>query len=237
MRLNKTISRADLAAPALRPVAARLRAFVWQLFLRAEPFAVNGVLRRRWRVRWHKRWEYERALACVPWQPGWRVLDFGGGATLPVFYLANCGLEVASYDIAPELTGWAKTLAQKRHWRLAASTRDLTVEPLAADDTFDWAMSFCVLEHLPRETQRRAARLLADCLKPGGHMTLTFDFGPEAPAPDALRNLDDVAELIQATGLEPLDGQAFEDTGERFVLDKRHPAARFTFGALFLRKS
>src|SRR6266446_702525 len=84
--LNKTISPVDLKLPEVRAQSAKLRRFVWGMFFRREPLAVNGVLRRRWHIRWHKLWEYTRGLAYVPWRPGWRVLDFGGGATLPVFY-------------------------------------------------------------------------------------------------------------------------------------------------------
>lgn len=237
MPLNKTISPADRKAPQVKMQAARLRRFVWQMFLRGEPFAVNGSLKRRWRVRWHKLWEYERGLACVPWQRGWRVLDFGGGATLPVFYLASQGLNVVSYDIDAKLTDWTNALAQKHGWSLQASTFDLTAGPREMDTSFDWVMSFCVLEHLPRKTQLAAARLLASYLKPGGYMTVTFDYGPAAPVADALRTMQDVERLIEATGLKPVDGVLFDDTGERFALDKKYPAARFTFGSLFLKKA
>jgi len=206
------------------------------MFFRGEALAVNGALRRRWRVRWHKLWEYARGLAYVPWRPGWRVLDFGGGATLPVFYLASQRLEVISYDIDRKLTDWTQTVAQKRQWNLRGSTEDLTAQSLPPIEPFDWVMSFCVLEHLPRTTQLKTAQLLAGCLKPGGFMTVTFDYGPDAPVADALRNRQDVENLVQATGLQPVDGVLFEDTQERFVLDKGHPGSSFTFGSLFLRK-
>jgi protein-L-isoaspartate O-methyltransferase len=234
--LNKTISRADRRTPAVKGAGARLRWFMWQRFLLGEAFAVNGSLRRRWRVRWHKLWEYERGLAYVPWQPDWRVLDFGGGATLPVLYLASQGLHVSSYDIDANLTRRANALARRHGWPLEGSTHDLTTQPLALQNTFDWVMSFCVLEHLPRGTQLSVARLLADYLKPGGCMTLTFDYSPEAPVTDALRTPQDVEALVAATGLKPVDGALFEDSGERFILDDKYPQARFTFGSLFLRK-
>ena len=63
MPLNKTISPVDLKLPEVRAQSAKLRRFVWGMFCRGEPLAVNGVLRRRWHIRWHKLWEYTRGLA------------------------------------------------------------------------------------------------------------------------------------------------------------------------------
>lgn len=233
---NKTISVSDLAEPAVKRRADELLRFARGLLLRGQRFAVNGVSKPRWRIRWHKMWEYARGLALVPWKPGWRVIDFGGGATLPVYFLASRGLHVTSFDIDAGLTGEAQAMAAKRHWPLEASTRDLTVDPLRDDETFDWAMSFCVLEHLPRAQQLDVARQLGRSLKPGGYLTVTFDFGEAAPVGGALRAEADVRALVEATGLRPMDGTLFVDTGERFDLDKKYPDARFTFGSLFLQK-
>ncbi|MCC6352242.1 MAG: class I SAM-dependent methyltransferase [Verrucomicrobiae bacterium] len=236
MALNKTISESDLAEPAVARMAGTLLRFAWGMLLRGQRFAVNGVSKLRWRIRWHKMWEYARGLALVPWRPDWRVIDFGGGATLPVYYLASRGLRVTSFDIDAALTAEAKEMAGKRGWPLEATTRDLTIDPLRDDETFDWAMSFCVLEHLPREKQLDVARQLGRCLRPGGYLTVTFDYGDAAPVGGALRGEDDVRALAEATGLQPVDGTLFVDSGDRFPLDKRHPEQRFTFGSLFLQK-
>lgn len=236
MALNKTISKADLLEPRVARQETELNRFArWMLF-RGERFAVNGVSKLRWRIRWHKMWEYARGLALVPWQPGWRVLDFGGGATLPVYYLASRGLNVTSLDIDVPLTGEAQAIARRRQWPLDASTRDLTLDPLRDDETFDWAMSFCVLEHLPRAKQLDVARQLGRALRPGGYLSITFDFGEEAPVTGALRREAEVAALAEATGLEPVEGPLFTDCGERFALDRKYPRAKFTFGSLFLTK-
>lgn len=236
MSLNKTISEADLAEPAVKKMADELLWFGRGMLMRGQRFAVNGVSKPRWRVRWHKMWEYARGLAHVPWRPDWRVIDFGGGATLPVYFLASRGLRVTSFDIDTALTGEARAIAAKRRWPIDATTRDLTTDPLRDDETFDWAMSFCVLEHLPREQQLNVARQLGRCLRPGGYMTVTFDFGDAAPVGGALRSEEDVRALAEATGLQPVDGTLFVDSGERFALDKKYPGARFTFGSLFLKK-
>lgn len=234
--LNKTISEADLSQAAVKRQADALLRFGRGLLLRGQRYAVNGVSKPRWRVRWHKMWEYARGLALVPWQRDWRAIDFGGGATLPVYFLASRGLRVTSFDIDGALTAEARAMASKHHWPLEASTRDLTQDPLRGDETFDWAMSFCVLEHLPRELQLDVARQLGRCLRPGGYLTVTFDFGDKAPVGGALRTEEDVRALADATGLQPVDGTLFVDTGERFALDKKYPDARFTFGSLFLQK-
>ena len=77
---------------------------------------------------------------------------------------------------------------------------------------------------------------LASLVKRGGFLTLTFDYSPTAPVPDAIRSEEEVLSLIALTGMEPIDGVPFQDTGERYVLDKKYPSVAFTFGSLFLKK-
>jgi 2-polyprenyl-3-methyl-5-hydroxy-6-metoxy-1,4-benzoquinol methylase len=236
--VNKTLAAADLHRPEVAAAAARLRRTALWLAWRRAPFAVNGVLRWRWRIRWNKLWEYARGLAYGNFAPGLRVLDFGGGATIPVLHLARAGCEVLSLDIDERLTAHTNALARRFDWRLEGSTFDLTQrEPPEGWGAFDRVISFCVIEHIPKELQRKTLARLAALLKPGGLFELTFDFGPDAPVTDAVRSADEVRELIAATGLTPLGDGAFHDTGERFALDKRHPDRHFTFGSLFLKKS
>jgi hypothetical protein len=236
MALNKTITPADVQAERVAPTARELRAFMRAQFWRGQRVAVNGVSKRRLNIRWNKLWEYSRGLGLVPWQPGWTAVDFGGGATLPVYYLASRGLTVHSYDIDTALTAEAQQAAQRHGWPVHATTQDLTRDAAGIPTGVDWVMSFCVLEHLPREAQLHVASLLGGMLRPGGWFTVTFDYSPEAPVEGALRSPEDVRALIEASGCVPEDGVAFEDTGERFVLDRKYPDARFTFGSLFLRK-
>ncbi len=241
---SKTFSRTDLAAPAVARVAGELQRFALRLGVSGVPFAVNGVLRRRFRVRHlHKLWEYSRGLACLhtaaPAAKGEskRVLDFGGGATLPVYYLARCGGDVLSLDIDPSLTEATNRIGARRAWRLRGSAFDLTQSPPRSDwGAFDAVISFSVLEHLAKDSQARLLRRLATLVRPGGLMILTFDFGADAPLANAVRDVTEVESLVVATGLSYVNGQPFADTGERFALDKRYPARRFTFGSLFLRR-
>jgi len=140
---SKTLSFSDLAHPAVAPTAGRLRRFALRLGLAGTPFAVNGILRWRLLVQKHKLWEYARGAAFLQAacegranQPGGesrRVLDFGGGATLPVLYLASLGWEVLSLDISPALTEWTNALARRHDWKLLGSTHDLTRSALSAE--------------------------------------------------------------------------------------------------------
>lgn len=236
--VNKTLSSADLRLPEVAAAAARLRRFALWLAVRRAPFAVNGVLRWRWRIKWNKLWEYARGLAYGGFAPGHRVLDFGGGATIPVLYLARAGCDVLSLDIDERLTAHTSALARRFGWRLDGSTFDLTQQDApGAWGRFDRVISFCVIEHIAKDLQLKTLARLAVLLKPGGVFELTFDFGEDAPVDGAVRSAVEVREMIAATGLTPLGDGVFHDTGERFALDKRHPGHHFTFGSLFLKKS
>jgi len=241
---SKTLDLLELAQPEIAPVAADLRWFARRLALGGTPFAVNGILRWRFHVRAHKMWEYARGVACVLQEKnksgaGMRVLDFGGGATLPIFYLARAGCDVVSLDVDARLTDWTNQVAQKRGWKLRGSTYDLTEPAPTPGETlgeFDAVISFSVLEHLPKERQAPALERLVQRLKPGGVFVLTCDYGEDAPTEGAVRNDKELEALVAATPLAYLEGTGFTDTGERFALDKRHPRRRFTFASVFLRK-
>jgi protein-L-isoaspartate O-methyltransferase len=236
--LNKTLSPGDVRRPEVAAAAAALRRTAHGLWFRRTHFAVNGVLKWRRRIKWNKLWEYARGLAYGAFQPGLRVLDLGGGATIPLFHLAQHGCEVFSLDIDEQLTAHTNAVAQKTGWQLRASTFDLTQnEAPAAWSRFDRVISFCVIEHIPKARQLKTLARLATLLKPGGLLELTFDFGDDAPVAGAIRSVAEVGEMIAATRLAPLGDGRFHDTGERFALDKKYPNSAFTFGSLFLRQS
>lgn len=243
---GKTYSPADLKRPCVLPMARSLRRHAFRLGLQGTPFAVNGILRHRFWVRENKLWEYARGLDCALCsfylsereknaKP--RVLDFGGAATLPILFLAATGCEVLCLDIDTALTNWTNEIAKRHGWKLEASTHNIVTTPAAAGwGLFDAVISFSVLEHIAKSDQPIALKRLAGLLRPGGVFALTFDFGAEAPVNDAVRDLAEVGRLVAATGLDYLDGDPLTDTGERFVIDKRHPGRRFTFASLFLQK-
>ncbi len=251
-RTSKTLGWEDLRAADVAPVYGALRRFAWQMGMSGTKFAVNGILKRRWWVRRAKMWEYSRGLACVlaerhsPQRTqstqrnlgDVRVMDFGGGATLPVFWLAERGAEVLCLDVDVALAEHTNLVAKQRDWKLRATTHDLTQEAAPAEwGAFDAVISFSVLEHIPYEKQELSLGRLAGLLRPGGVMAITFDCGAEAAQPFAIRDEAGVERLVRATGLEFLDARGFVDTGERFVLDKRHRGKRFAFGSLMMRKA
>lgn len=237
--INKTISPDDRDRPEVADQARDLNRLGRDLWWKRVPYAVNGALRMRFRqIRWNKSWEYARGLAYGDFQAGMRVLDFGGGGTIPLFQLARRGCEVLSLDINQNLTNHTNAVAGQMGWKLKGSTFDLTAQDGPSEwGKFDRVISFCVIEHIPKQVQRQTLRRLADTLKPGGLFELTFDFGENAPVDGAIRSAVEVGEMIEATGLSPLGDGKFHDTGERFALDKRHADRRFTFGSLFLGKS
>lgn len=253
---SKTFSRRDLRAPGVAGWARALRRFAFRLGVEGTPFAVNGILRRRFSVQRHKLWEYARGAAaflpgagCMPpaeTEPGQsraalRVLDFGGAATLPVFFFAAQGCEVECLDIDGALANWTNHVADAHGWRLHASTHNLVdiVAP-AYWQPFDAVISASVLEHIPKPSQTVVVQRLGALLRPGGVMALSFDYGDDAPQSGAIRDALEVHRLVVASGLSypssALNNQQFQDTGERFALDRRHPRNRFTFGSLFLQK-
>lgn len=243
---SKTYSPADLTAPAAARAAGALRRFALRLGLSATPFAVNGFLRLRFWVAPHKLWEYARGVACVQQTVAreaaparrLRVLDFGGGATLPVYFLAAQGADVLSLDVDRMLADATNAAARARGWRLQGSTFNLVQSPPPPEwGRFDAVLSFSVLEHLPKPIQPEVMARLASLVRPGGILVLTFDYGEAAPKAEALRDAAEVERLVEASGLALLDSQPFRDTGERFVLDKRHPNLWFTFGSLFLKRT
>lgn len=236
--INKTISPSDLPCPEVVQQVWALNRFGRQLWWKRVPYAVNGALRMRFsHIRRNKIWEYARGLAYGEFQSEMRVLDFGGGATIPLFYLAKSGCEVLSLDISQKLTDHTNAVAERMGWKLKGSMFDLTTcEAPTGWGKFDRVISFCVIEHIPKQLQQRSLRRLAGLLKPSGLFELTFDFGENAPVEGAIRLAAEVGEMVAATGLSPLGDGQFHDTGERFALDKRHADRQFTFGSLFLVK-
>lgn len=234
---HRTLNLADLRLPEVRYQARLLTGLMRWLFLRGQPVAVNAIPHRRFYLRPYKLWEYACGLALSDWQRASRVLEFGGAATLPSYLLAKHGKEVKVLDTDRDLVALGQRTAERYAWPLETSTRDITSEDLAEDwRGFDLAMSFCVIEHMSKTAHRRALLHMAQSLEAGGRMVISFEFGAEAPGEGALRDTAEVSELVAATGLNWLGSEGFEDSGDRFVMDKRHPDREFTFGILALVK-
>jgi len=238
---SRTYDPADLRLPPMRPWARAMRRFAAGLAVRGTPFAVNGILHRRVLVSAHKLWEYAASAACLlngpaPAKP-LRILDFGGAATLPIYFFAARGHQVECLDIDPRLCEATRRAAARHRWPLRISSLNLVETPPPADwAPFDAVISASVLEHIPKAQQEVAVARLAGLLRPGGVFVLSFDFGKDAPQPLAVRSVEEATRLVEASGLAYLDRGPFQDTGRRFALDRRHPQSRFTFGVLFLER-
>src|SRR5881296_3793943 len=121
--VNKTISLADLQRSEVVSPARALNQFGRHLWWKRVPYAVNGALRMRFKhIRWNKLWEYSRGLAYGQFQSGMRVLDFGGGATIPLFWLARNGCEVLSLDIDRKLADHTNRVGEQMKWPVRGST-------------------------------------------------------------------------------------------------------------------
>ncbi len=234
---HKTLSLDDLLRPEVRLEARRLKRLLWRLFLRGQPLAVNAISHRRFYLRRHKLWEYACGLAFSEASRARRVLEFGGAATLPSYLLARQGAEVKVLDTDASLVQLGQQMARRYAWPLQTTTLDITEQELPVDwRAFDLAMSFCVIEHMSVAAHRRALLRMARALAPGGRLVFSFEYGERAPGEGALRSVDEVEELVRFLGLSWHRGDGFVDTGERFVMDKRHPELEFTFGIVTLVK-
>jgi SAM-dependent methyltransferase len=198
--------------------------------------------RHPWFLYWEAYWATRRGPKL---EPGMRVLGAGGTASLFSNYLASLGVETHSIDLNPRLVEAGRTTAEAMGWKLHSYSMDMA-RLEAEDGFFDHAYSICVFEHLEAELRQRALHEIARGLKPGGILSLTFDYG--APAvylgssgaisePERLiRTPEDVRRhFFGCEGLEPV-GDAFEDNGKRYLAMPRDAGERYTFGAVFLRK-
>jgi len=235
--LNKTMDREDLIDYPASTVKKELSRLARNLFLQGVPFAVNGFLKKRFYVRWYKMWEYARSLAYLDIKEGDRVLDFGGGATLPVFYLAGKGCEIISVDLNDKLVSHANEVSEKKGWKLKSSTVNLCEKDIPVQwGVFKYIITFCTIEHLPTGNRHTVLKKLSDRLISGGIMAITFDYGQEAPTENPLKGPLDVEELILASGLDIIGNRDFSDNEKRYRLKNNSKYYPYTFGSLFLKK-
>jgi 2-polyprenyl-3-methyl-5-hydroxy-6-metoxy-1,4-benzoquinol methylase len=238
---SRTFDPRDLKLPEMARWAHALRAFAAKLAARGTAFAVNGVLRHRIFVRSHKLWEYAASAAWLMpegRESGLRMLDFGGAATLPVYFFAARGCRVECLDIDERLCDATRRAAARHRWSLSAGSHNLAGSPPPPEwaGAFDAVISASVLEHLPKDRQATVVARLASLLRPGGRMVVSFDFGSQAPQRGAVRSVEEVEHLVAASGLKFAEGEPFRDMGARFALDRRYPDCKFTFGIVFLER-
>ena len=196
---------------------------------------------------WFLYWEAFWVMTNGPdLQPGTRVLDAGGTASLFSYYLASRGPETHSVDSNRRLVAAGDRTARAMNWNLHSYCMDLT--NLEFDSGyFDHAYSICVLEHLDADTRNSALREIGRVLKPGGILSLTFDYG--APGVtlmgnganyephNLIRTPDDVQRHFFSCPLyEPVGNPRFMDNGKTYLSWPHNPSSKYTFGAVFLRR-
>lgn len=198
------------------------------------------------RLPWFLYWEIVWALTRGPkLKPGSRILDAGGTSSLFTCYLATLGHELHSVDLNELLVANGQAISAGMKWNNMQSycmnMANLTFE----DAFFDHASSICVFEHLTYDLKQAALNEIARVLKPGGILSITFDYqnpapwivgkGPDTSFENQISSEKDIQRSFLKTGCFELVGGGFRDCGKRWLQHFTDTQKRYTFGALFLR--
>jgi ubiquinone/menaquinone biosynthesis C-methylase UbiE len=200
--------------------------------------------RHPWFLYWEAYWVMTHGPAVDASQ---RVLDAGGTSSLFSSYLASLGPEVHAVDLNETLLEAGSTIAREMGWNLHShcmNMADLSFE----DACFDHAYSICVFEHLHADLRRQALGEIARVLKPGGTLSITFDYrGPgvflagegfNSDPNNLIRTPADVQRhFLTAEGFEPVGNPVFEDNDESYLAWPDEAENSYTFGSVFLRRT
>lgn len=212
---------------------------------------------------WFLYWEIAWLVTNNRFHAGQRLLDLGGCSSLFSMYMASKGLDVTAVDLNDELVANGNRVAAATGWPLRNLRQDIARLDLA--ETFDHVTSVCVFEHVPVATRVRAGDQVRRLLRPGGTLSMTFDYlNPSRLA--MIDSPDDVEDqFVRPSGLRVRGNPRFVDNGKRYLLHPAHhpsaasrdwqevsiaaglfePAAarqvsrsnEYTFGALFLERA
>jgi ubiquinone/menaquinone biosynthesis C-methylase UbiE len=175
-----------------------------------------------------------------------RVLDAGGTASLFTCHLASRGAEVHSVDLNPALVDAGNETAQAMGWNMKSYCMDMCALEFE-DGYFDHAYSICVFEHLESEMRQAALRELARVIKPGGVLSITFDYGgpgvylhrtgPNCDPEHLIRTPEDIQRhFFSSDEFEPIGNSRFVANGKNYLTWPDDESERYTFGAVFLRR-
>lgn len=199
------------------------------------------------RFPWYLYWEsYAVLSAGTPIGKDEAILDAGGTSSLFSSYLASLGPALHSIDINNDLIRNANELSKGMGWNMTSHCMDMS-ELQFEDNSFSRAYSICVFEHLDFETKKRALKEIARCLKPGGTLSITFDYknpapdvfptGPDVRSENQLSTKEDIVRAFLSTGDFRLRGNNdFHDNGKTYLVNRRRNNFPYTFGAIFLEK-
>lgn len=209
----------------------------------ALPGAVDD-MRLPWFLYWEIHWCLSHAGRAL--KPGARVLDAGGAASLFYCCLASLGHQVHAVDLNEKLCDYGNAVSETMGWDAACHAQSLA-ELDAPDHCFDHAFSVCVFEHLDADVKRAALEEIARTLKPGGFLSLTFDYKNPAPGVFGVgkdprpRNRLSTPEDLERNFLgspyfELVGNGEFADNGEHYLRHPLYDNAPYTFGAMLLRR-
>lgn len=235
--------RAEFADPQVRATAAALA------MVRAQFSNAGAELRadagREWEYAWVLAALARLAAAGVPS----RILDIGGGNSPLCHLLGERGHAVTVLDpdqaVVRAIADHACRLGAGA--RLAAATPHHGQWPFV-DDSFDVAVCVSVFEGILRRDRPLFWREIRRCLRPGGSLLLTCDYGTDARwLGDPPASLADIAaDIVDASGLtlagplptEPQFLPANPPPIQAAVLgvDGEQVSVAYTFVALHLRR-
>lgn len=198
-----------------------------------------------WFLYWEIYWVLRRVGPLL--EPGARLLDAGGASSLFTCYLASLGYELHSVDLNERLLENGHRVASTMGWaRMSSYAMDMG-NLRFPDAHFDHAFSICVFEHLDYGVKQAALREIARCLKPGGLLSLTFDYRNPAPGvvgvgkdPRPRNALGSEADIHRSflgdDRLQLVGNPLFHDNAKSYLRHPLYNREPYTFGAVFLRR-
>jgi surface carbohydrate biosynthesis protein len=201
------------------------------------------------RYPWFLYWEIYWVLQYMRPQlrAGMRLLDAGGASSLFSCYMASQGYELHSVDLNERLLANGEAVAKAMGWKgMHSYCMDMRNLDLPSEH-FDHAFSICVFEHLDFDIKQAALKEIARCLKPGGILSLTFDYRNPAPGVvgigkdpsprNALKTEADIQRsFLGIDSFELIGNQKFQDNQKSYLQHPTFENAPYTFGSVFLRK-
>lgn len=250
--INKTMNRADLDRPEARRIVDGLNALIRLLQARGlaastwygrleMPPDVQAVDRANRgpgyqplpdaaddaRYPWFLYWEIAWVAMHGDFRPGQSVLDLGGSSSLFSFYLASKGLRVTTVDLQAHLVDNANYVAKAMGW--AMDNRVMDMRALALGQQFDHVTSICVLEHLTPSDRKAAVAQAGACLRPGGRLSITFDYRNPARTMRIASPRDVEEQFILPSGLRVRGNRVFVDAGPDYLFQPFYFEQPFRF--------